>query len=171
VRKIATVVPLLVVLFAATLVPAAQADNRVEPPAECAGLVSKLANTLKKVVGSLTAVPPDPAKSAPQLGDVLGVLTELQSAKCLPAPPVSVPAAPVPTRALGPEQCLPLAMQLNAAVFGLLAKVVPGAAPPDATKLLPELTALLKTVSDALSACGLPAPPGGLPTVPTLPVQ
>jgi len=178
VKKIATVVPLLAVLFAATVIPAAATPSRaraqVDPPAACLDLVTKLGDTVKKVVAPLTAVPPDPSKVATPLGDVLGVLTQMQSSKCLPTPPVSVPAAPVavpgaPTGFQGPEQCLSAAMNLFSIVFGILSKVVPGAGVPDATKLLTEVTGLLKAVTDTLSACGLPAPPGGLPTVPSLP--
>ena len=168
-KKIAVVIPLLVVLFAGTVIPSAVAQNKVEPPAACLGLVTQLTDTLKKVVGSLTAVPPDPGKAAAPLGDILGLLTALQGSKCLPTPPVSVPVAAHSAGFQGPEQCLSVAMNLFSAVFGLLGKVVPGAGVPDVTKLLSEVTALLKTVTDALSACGLPAPPGGLPTVPSLP--
>ncbi|PRY42866.1 hypothetical protein [Umezawaea tangerina] len=179
-KKIATVVPLLVVLLTATTIPAGavpvRAEEQVAPPAACTALVTKLSDTVKKVIAPLTAVPPDTTKVAAPLGDVLGVLTEMQNTKCLPTPPVSVPAPPVAVPAVpgdelarGPEQCLSAAMNLFSIVFGLLAKVVPGAGVPDVTKLLAEVTGLLKALTDTLSACGLPTPPGGLPAAPGLP--
>lgn len=167
-KKTVTVISLVAVMFTASVVPAASSP-RVEPPAACAGLVTQLVDTLKKVIGSLTAIPPNPGNAAAPLGDILGVLSALQGAKCLPTPPVSVPGAPVEMAWQGPEECLPVVMSLFSNVFGLLGKVLPGAGAPDPTKLLSLVTDLLKTLTDALQKCGLPAPPGGLPTVPGLP--
>lgn len=173
-KKIATVIPLLAVLFAATLVPSAAAEHstaRADVPAACAGLVTQLTDTLKKVIGSVTALPPDPTAAAAPLGDILGLLTALQGAKCLPTPPISAPV-PLPVGELqyqGPEACLSVVMGLFGTVFSLLGQVVPGAGVPDITKLLGAVTGLLKTLTDALSACGLPVPAGGVPTLP-LPV-
>lgn len=179
VKKIAAVIPLLAVLLVATVIPATAAPSRVraqaDPPAACLDLVTKLSDTVKKVIAPLTALPPDPSKIAAPLGDILGVLTAMQSSKCLPTPPVSVPTPPVavpgvPTAELqGPEQCLSAAMNLFGIVFGLLSMVVPGTSVPDVTKLLTEVAGLLKSLTDTLTACGLPAPPGGLPTAPGLP--
>ncbi|GLZ35379.1 hypothetical protein Lesp02_75660 [Lentzea sp. NBRC 105346] len=175
-KKTVTVISLVAVMFTASVVPAASTPDRDDPPAACAGLVTQLVDTLKKVIGSLTAIPPNPGNAAAPLGDILGVLTALQGAKCLPTPPVSAPAGlPVPAGASsdvawqGPEECLPVVMSLFSNVFGLLGKVLPGAGLPDPTKLLSLVTDLLKTLTDALQKCGLPAPPGGLPTVPGLP--
>ncbi|TWP53522.1 hypothetical protein FKR81_06105 [Lentzea tibetensis] len=132
--------------------------------------MTQLVDTLKKVIGSLTALPPNPGNAAAPLGDILGVLSALQGAKCLPTPPVSAPVAlPVDLQWQGPEECLPVVMSLFSNVFGLLGKVLPGAGLPDPTKLLSLVTDLLKTLTDALQKCGLPAPPGGLPTLPGLP--
>ena len=174
-KKIATVIPLIAV-FAASVIPAAATPSRlqVDPPAACLDLVTKLSDAVKKAIAPLTALPPDPGKVAAPLGDVLGILTQMQSSKCLPTPPVSVPAPPVavpgaPTDFQGPEQCLSAAMNLFSIVFGILGKVVPGAGVPDVTKLLAEVTGLLKALTDTLSACGLPTPPGGLPAAPSLP--
>ncbi|MCS7480083.1 hypothetical protein ACFFQW_07370 [Umezawaea endophytica] len=178
-KKIATVIPLITVLFAASVIPAAAVPSRsqtvADPPAACLDLVTKLSDTVKKAIAPLTALPPDPGKVAAPLGDSLGVLTQMQSSKCLPTPPVSVPTPPievpvVPTTGFqGPEQCLSAAMNLFSIVFGILSKVVPGGGVPDVTKLLAEVTGLLKALTDTLAACGLPAPPGGLPSVPSLP--
>lgn len=169
-KKIATVIPLIVVLFAATLVPSAAADHSAnrDVPAACAGLVTQLTDTLKKVIASVTALPPNPAAAAAPLGDILGLLTALQGAKCLPTPPISAPV-PLPVAEMGyqgPEACLSVAMSLFGTVFSLLGQVVPGAGVPDVTKLLGAVTGLLKTLTDALSACGLPVPAGGVPTLP-----
>jgi hypothetical protein len=183
VKKIATVIPLLAVLLVATVIPAAATPSRLHaqpdpPAAACLDLVTKLSDTVKKVVAGLTALPPDPGKIAAPLGDIVGILTALQSSKCLPTPPVSVPAPPVAlpgvpgvpaAEARGPEQCLSAAMNLFSIVFGLLSKVVPGAGVPDVTKLLAEVTGLVKSLTDTLTACGLPMPPGGLPAAPSLP--
>lgn len=170
-KKTVTVISLVAVVFTASIVPAASAsDHRADPPAACAGLVTQLVDTLKKVIGSLTALPPNPGNAAAPLGDILGVLSALQGAKCLPTPPVSAPVAlPVDLQWQGPEECLPVVMSLFSNVFGLLGKVLPGAGLPDPTKLLSLVTDLLKTLTDALQKCGLPAPPGGLPTLPGLP--
>ena len=123
-KKIATVIPLLAVLLAATVIPAAATPSRLQaqadPPAACLDLVTKLSDTVKKVIAPLTALPPDPTKIAAPLGDVLAILTSLQSSKCLPTPPVSVPTPPValpgvPTAELqGPEQCLSAADRQSA---------------------------------------------------------
>ena len=182
-KKIVTVIPLLAVLVAASVIPAAAAPSRpqaqADPPAACLDLVTKLSDTVKKAIAPLTAVPPDPTKVAAPLGDAVGILTEMQTAKCLPTPPVSVPEPPVAlpgapglpttTKFQGPEQCLSAAMNLFSIVFGLLSEVVPGAGVPDVAKLLAEVTALLKALTDTLAACDLPAPPGGLPSAPSLP--
>ncbi|WP_158843342.1 hypothetical protein [Saccharothrix deserti] len=171
-KKFATVGSLLVVLFVAAVVaavvPGATAkENAAEPPVACAGLVAQFADTLKKVVGALTAVPPVPAEGAPALGDALGLLAALQDAKCLPKPPVS--ALPAEEQVLGPELCLSHVMAVFAGVYSVLGKVVVGAVPPDPTKLRNEVSAVLKTVHDMVQNCGLPVPPGGLPTVPNPP--
>jgi len=179
VKKIVTVIPLLAVLVAASVIPAAAAPSRLQaqadPPAACLDLVTKLSDTVKKAIAPLAALPPDPTKVAAPLGDSVGILTQMQTSKCLPTPPVSVPTPPValpgmPTKDFqGPEQCLSAAMNLFSIVFGLLSKVVPGAGIPDIAKLLAEVTALLKALTDTLAACDLPAPPGGLPSAPSLP--
>ncbi|HWO65255.1 MAG TPA: hypothetical protein VNO31_34985 [Umezawaea sp.] len=178
-KKIVTVIPLLAVLVAASVIPAAAAPSRLQaqadPPAACLDLVTKLSDTVKKAIAPLAALPPDPTKVAAPLGDSVGILTQMQTSKCLPTPPVSVPTPPValpgmPTKDFqGPEQCLSAAMNLFSIVFGLLSKVVPGAGIPDIAKLLAEVTALLKALTDTLAACDLPAPPGGLPSAPSLP--
>jgi hypothetical protein len=170
VKKTVTVVSLVAVIFTASIVPAASTPDRADPPAACAGLVTQLVDTLKKVIGSLTAVPPNPGDATAPLGDILGILTALQGAKCLPTPPVSAPVAvPVDLAWEGPEECLPVVMNLFSGVFGLLGKVLPGAGAPDVTAVLKLVTDLLKTLTDTLQKCGLPAPPGGLPTLPGLP--
>ncbi len=170
-KKFATIASLLVVLCAATVIPSATAKEQIPVPPACAGLVTQLSDTLKKVVGLLTAVPPNPTGTAPLLGDVLGLLNALQGAKCLPAAPVSAPGVEVPMQqAEAPEQCLSATLGVFASVFAVLSQVVPGAGVPDVPKLLKDLAALLKNLGDALKHCGLPEPPGGLPTVPSLPI-
>ncbi|ONI83360.1 hypothetical protein ALI22I_33070 [Saccharothrix sp. ALI-22-I] len=167
VRKFATTASLLAVLFALAVVPAATAEREAaEPPAACAGLVEQLAQTLKKVIEPLTTTPPVPGNAAAPLGDVLGLLAALQGAKCLPLPPVS---APVEQEFQGPKLCLSNTMAAFAGVYSVLIKVVPGAVPPEPTKVVAEVSTLLKTLNDMVKNCGLPAPPGGLPTMPKPP--
>lgn len=184
VRKFATTGSLVVVLCAVTTVPGATAERwaaerrAAEPPPACAPLVAQVAETMKKVIEPLTATPPVPGNAAPPLGDVLRQLAAMTVAKCLPMPPASPPASAEP-RFQGPwlqgpwfqapELCLSNAMLVAGGVFNVLGKVVPGAVPPNNDKLLAEVSALLKTMNDALQNCGLPAPPGGLPTVPKPP--
>jgi hypothetical protein len=122
-----------------------------------------LAETLKRVIEPLAANPPEPPKSAVPLAEVLGLLIALQGAKCLPIPSAAPPAA---QEFRGPELCLSNAMATLAGVFSVLSKVVPGAVAPDPGKLRAEVSALLKTMTETLANCGLPAPPGGLPTMP-----
>jgi hypothetical protein len=164
VRKFASIASLLAVLFAVAVVPAATAEREAaEPPAACAGLITQLAETLKRVIGPLTTNPPEPPKAAAPLVEVLGLLIAMQGAKCLPIPSVAPPGA---QEVRGPELCLSNALATLAGVFSVLSKVVPGAVAPDPGKLRAEVSALLKTMTETLTNCGLPAPPGGLPTVP-----
>ncbi|MEU7531570.1 hypothetical protein AB0A74_37965 [Saccharothrix sp. NPDC042600] len=125
-----------------------------------------MSDTLKKVVGALTGVPPAPATTAAPLGEAVGLLTALQGARCLPA----AGAAPLAHNAS--EQCLSNTMNVFASVFGVLGAVVPGApAAGDVPTLLKQVSALLKNLGDALENCGLPEPSGGLPTAPSPPVR
>lgn len=160
-RKFTSIASLLAVLFAVAVVPAATAQrDTAEPPVACAGLITQLADTLKNVIEPLTTSPPDPPKAAAPLVDVLGLVVAAQGAKCLPVPPVGG------QRFQGPELCLSNALAVLAGVFSVLSKIVPGAVPPEPSKLRAEVSALLKTLNDTVQNCGLPAPPGGLPTVP-----
>ena len=175
-RKTITALSLVAVLFTASSVPAASATPAApELPAACAGLVTDLAGKLTKVVGSLLPIPNIGAVT-PLIGDLLGLVTALQSSGCLPTPPVSVPSLPVPVKAVaysGPvDQCLPVVLNLISTIAGLGGTILGAASGglPDVGKVTGLLTTLLKTVTDLLSKCGLPAPPGGLPTLPGLPL-
>ncbi|WP_106613679.1 hypothetical protein [Saccharothrix carnea] len=166
-RKFATIGTVLAVVLAVAVIPAASAQRHsAEPPAACAGLVTQLADTLKKAIEPLAANPPAPDKVAAPLGDVLRLLVAMTAAKCLPTPPTSAPAE---VRAHGPELCLSQAMAVFAGLFSVLSKVVPGAVAPDPGKLRGEVQAWLKAVADAVQTCGLPAPPDGMPTMPNPP--
>ncbi|MFJ6672200.1 hypothetical protein ACIQMJ_13915 [Actinosynnema sp. NPDC091369] len=163
-RKIATIGTVLAVLLAVAVIPAASARRQsAEPPAACAGLVTQLADTLKKVIEPLAANPPTPDKAAVPLGDALRVLVAMTASKCLPTPPMTAPAE---SRFHGPELCLSQAMTSFAGLFSVLSKVVPGAVAPDPGKLRGEVQGWLKVVGDTVTTCGLPAPPGGMPTMP-----
>ncbi|HEX7304825.1 hypothetical protein [Lentzea sp.] len=173
-KKTIAAFSLVAALFTASSVPAASAAPAPQLPAACAGLVQDLAAKLKKTVGSLVPVP-NVGAVKPMIGDLLGLVTAMQGAGCLPTPPVSVPGVPLPVKAIpyaGPtDVCLPVVLNLVSAVAGLGGTVLgaAGGGLPDVGKLTALLTTLLKTVTDLLTKCGLPAPPGGLPTVPSLP--
>ncbi|WP_461121630.1 hypothetical protein [Saccharothrix stipae] len=168
-NKFATMGTVLAVVFAVAVIPAASAQRRsAEPPAGCAGLVTQLAETVKKAIEPLAANPPAPDKAAAPLGDALRLLVGMTAAKCLPAPPASAPAQ-AEAQFQGPELCLSHAMAVFAGLFSVLSKIVPGAVAPDPGKLRAEVQAWLKTVTTALENCGLPAPPGGMPTLPNPP--
>jgi hypothetical protein len=176
VKKTITALSLVAALFTASAIPAASASPAApELPAACAGLVTDLAGKLTKTVSSLLPVP-NVGAVTPLIGDMLGLVTAMQSSGCLPTPPVSVPAVPLPAKAVeyaGPvDQCLPVVMNLIASVAGLGGTVLgaAGGGVPDVGKVTGLLTTLLKTVTDLLGKCGLPAPPGGLPALPGLPV-
>ncbi|MFD1146712.1 hypothetical protein [Saccharothrix hoggarensis] len=165
-RKFAATGSLLAVLLAVVAIPAATAEREVvAPPPACTGLVTQLGETLKTATAPLTATPPEPPKAAAPLGDVLHLLVSMQGARCLPRPPASASAEAEP-QARKPELCLSTTMAVFGGVFAVLAKVVPGAVPPDPAKLRNEVSALLKTMNALLTNCGLPAPAGGLPTLP-----
>ncbi|MEU4741325.1 hypothetical protein AB0G02_12800 [Actinosynnema sp. NPDC023658] len=168
-KKCVTIGSLLAVLLATAVVPAATAarEAAAEPPAACAGMVSQLADSVKKVVEPLAAAPPAPDKAATPLADTLVLLVGMTAAKCLPAPPLSKPPAEV--RFQGPELCLSHSMAVFAGAFSVLSKIVPGAVAPDPGKLRGEVQGWLKTLNDALQNCGLPAPAGGMPTLPNPP--
>ena len=163
-RKFATIGTVLAVVFTVAVIPAASARRlSAEPPAACAGLVTQLADTLKKVVEPLAADPPAPDKAAVPLGDVLRLLVAMTAAKCLPTPPT---AAPAEVRSHGPELCLSQDLAMFAGAFSVLSKIVPGAVAPDPGKLRVEVQTWLKLVDEALKSCGLPVPEGGMPTMP-----
>ncbi|SES34297.1 hypothetical protein [Lentzea albida] len=174
-KKTITALSLVAALFTASTIPAATASPAApELPAACAGLVTDLAGKLQKTIASLLPLP-NVGAVTPLIGDLLGLVTAMQSAGCLPTPPVSVPGVPLPAKAAeyaGPAECLPVVLNLIASVAGLGGTVLGAAsgALPDVGKLTGLLTTLLKTVTDLLSKCGLPAPPGGLPTLPGLPL-
>ena len=176
-KKTITALSLVAALFTASSVPAASASPAApELPAACAGLVTDLAGKLTKVVGSLLPIP-NVAAVTPLIGDLLNLVTALQSSGCLPTPPVSVPGGvPLPAKAAeynGPvDQCLPVVLNLISSIAGLGGTILgaAGGGLPDVGKITGILTTLLKTVTDLLQKCGLPAPPGGLPALPALPV-
>jgi hypothetical protein len=175
VKKTITALSLVAALFTASTIPAASASPAApELPAACAGLVTDFAAKLKKAVASLVPVPNVEAVK-PLIGDLLGLVTALQNAGCLPTPPVSAPGVPLPARAAeytGPaDQCLPVVLNLIAAIAGLGGTVLGAAGgPPDVAKITAMLTTVLDTVKDLLGKCGLPAPPGGLPALPGVPL-
>ena len=163
-RTFATIGSVLAVVLAVAVIPAASAQRQsAEPPAACGGLVTELAGALKKAVEPLAANPPTPDKAVVPMTDVIRLLVAMTAAKCLPVPPVTAPAE-APAR--GPELCLSQALATFAGAFSVLSKIVPGAVPPDPGKLRAEVQVWLKTASDAVQSCGLPAPPGGMPTLP-----
>jgi hypothetical protein len=167
VKKFATIGTVLAVVLAVAVIPAASAQRlSAEPPAACAGLVTQLADTLKKAIEPLAANPPTPDKAAVPMGDALRLLVAMTAAKCLPTPPMTAPAD---ARFQGPELCLSQSMAMFAGLFSVLSKIVPGAVAPDPGKLRAEVQGWLKTVTDALATCGLPAPPGGMPAFPNPP--
>ncbi|MCE7000614.1 hypothetical protein LZG04_38235 [Saccharothrix sp. S26] len=170
-RTFVTFGSVLAVVLAVAVIPAASAQRQAEPPAACAGLVDQLATTLKAAVEPLAAKPPTPDKAVVPLGDSLRVLVGLTAAKCLPTPPMSAPAEvrSPDVEPRGPELCLSRSMATFAGLFSVLSKIVPGAVAPDAGKLRGEVQNWLKTVNDTVSTCGLPAPPGGMPTLPNPP--
>ncbi|GAA3668665.1 hypothetical protein GCM10022267_64140 [Lentzea roselyniae] len=175
-KKTITALSLVAALFTASSVPAASATPAAqELPAACAGLVTDLAGKLTKVVSSLLPVP-NVGAVTPLIGDLLGLVSALQGAGCLPTPPVSAPGVPLPVKAAeysGPvDQCLPVVLNLVSSIAGLGGTILgaAGGGLPDIGKITGILTTLLKTVTDLLQKCGLPAPPGGLPTLPGLPL-
>jgi hypothetical protein len=175
VKKTITALSLVAALFTASSVPAASASPAApELPAACAGLVTDLAGKLTKVVGSLLPIP-NVAAVTPLIGDLLGLVSALQSSGCLPALPVSAPV-PLPVKAVaysGPvDQCLPVVLNLVSTIAGLGGTILGAASGglPDVGKITELLTTLLKTVTELLNKCGLPAPPGGLPALPGLPL-
>ncbi|GHH46030.1 hypothetical protein [Lentzea cavernae] len=174
-KKTITALSLVAALFTASTIPAASASPAApELPAACAGLVQDLAGKLTKTISSLLPLP-NVGAVTPLIGDMLNLVTAMQSSGCLPALPVSAPV-PLPVRAAeytGPvDQCLPVVLNLISTIAGLGGTVLgaAGGALPDVGKVTGLLTTLLKTVTDLLSKCGLPAPPGGLPTLPGLPL-
>ncbi|MFD9703715.1 hypothetical protein [Lentzea sp. NPDC059081] len=173
-KKTIAALSLVAALFTASSVPAASAAPAApQLPAACAGLVQDLAGKLKKTVTGLLPLP-NVGAVTPLVGDLLGLVTAMQNSGCLPTPPVSVPV-PLPVKAadyVGPvDKCLPVVLNLISSVAGLGGTVLGavGGGLPDVGKLTTLLTTLLKTVTDLLTKCGLPAPPGGLPTLPGLP--
>jgi hypothetical protein len=90
--------------------------------------------------------------------------------------PTSGLPVPVPAKGVeyaGPvDQCLPVVLNLISSIAGLGGTILgaAGGGLPDVGKITGILTTLLKTVTDLLSKCGLPAPPGGLPALPGLPL-
>ncbi|MEU7477655.1 hypothetical protein AB0A63_16820 [Lentzea sp. NPDC042327] len=170
-KKTITALSLAAALFAASTVPAASVTTAApEPPAACADLVSDLAAKLKKAVASLVPTP-DVAALTPLVGDVLAILTAMQDAGCLPAPPVSAPSVPAPVTAKtyeGPaDQCVAAVLNLISSVAGLGGTVLGAAAgaQPDAAKLTELLKGVLKDAEDLLAKCGLPKPSGGMPAM------
>ncbi|WP_394616024.1 hypothetical protein JNUCC0626_40975 [Lentzea sp. JNUCC 0626] len=176
-KKTITALSLVAALFTASTIPAASAAPAApELPAACAGIVTDLAGKLTKTVSSLLPLP-NVGAVTPLIGDMLGLVTALQSSGCLPALPTSGLPVPVPVKEgveyAGPvDQCLPVVLNLVSTIAGLGGTVLgaAGGALPDVGKLTGLLTTLLKTVTDLLSKCGLPAPPGGLPALPGLPL-
>jgi len=167
VKKAITALSLVAALFTSSSVPATSASPAApEPPAACAGLVQDFAAKLKQAVGALVPTP-DVAAVKPLIGDLLVLLTAMQNAGCVPAPPVSPPSAPSPAKAFessaAPEECLAAVLNVISGVAGLGGAVLGGA---DAAKITELLKALLQTVNDTLGKCGLPVPPGGMPAMP-----
>lgn len=174
-KKTITALSLVAALFTASSVPAASATPAApELPAACAAIVTDLAGKLTKVVSSLLPLP-NVGAVTPLIGDLLGLVTALQSSGCLPALPTSGLPVPVPVKGVayaGPvDQCLPVVMNLISSIAGLGGTILgaAGGGLPDVGKITGILTTLLKTVTDLLQKCGLPAPPGGLPALPGLP--
>ena len=166
-KKAITALSLVAALFTSSSVPATSASPAApEPPAACAGLVQDFAAKLKQAVGALVPTP-DVAAVKPLIGDLLVLLTAMQNAGCVPAPPVSPPSAPSPAKAFesaaAPEECLAAVLNVISGVAGLGGAVLGGA---DAAKITELLKALLQTVNDTLGKCGLPVPPGGMPAMP-----
>ncbi|ANZ38187.1 hypothetical protein BBK82_21095 [Lentzea guizhouensis] len=132
--------------------------------------MTDLAEKLKKAVAGLVPVP-DVGAVTPLIGDMLGIVTAMQSAGCLPTPPVSAPSVPAPVTAMayeGPaDQCLSAVLNLISSIAGLGGAVLGAAAgaQPDVAKLTELLKGLLKNANDLLTKCGLPAPPGGMPAL------
>ncbi|WP_329789403.1 hypothetical protein V1227_34525 [Lentzea sp. DG1S-22] len=174
-RKTITALSLVAALVTASAVPAASSSPAApEVPAACAALVHDFADKLKKAVSSL-APTPDVAAVTPLIGDLLGLVTAMQNAGCLPTPPVSAPGAPAPARTAEQtapaDQCLPAVLDLIAAVAALGGTILgAGATPPDAAKVTELMNAVLKAAKELLGKCGLPVPPGGLPASPGAPV-
>ncbi|MEV6240823.1 hypothetical protein [Lentzea sp. NPDC051838] len=176
-KKTITALSLVAALFTASSTPAALATPAApELPAACAGLVTDLAGKLTKTVTSLLPLP-NLGAVTPLIGDLLGLVSALQSSGCLPALPVSAPV-PLPVKAVeytGPvDQCLPVVLNLISSIAGLGGTVLGalGGGLPDVGKITGILTTLLKTVTDLLQKCGLPVPAGGLPSLPIpLPVE
>ncbi len=170
-----TALSLVAALFTASSVPAASVSPAAqEVPPACTALVQDFAKKLKEVVDSLLPAPNTGAVT-PLIGDLLGIVTEMQNAGCLPATPVSAPAAPRPATAMtyeGPaDQCLSAVLHLISSVAGLGGTVLGAAAgaPPDVAKITELLKVVLKNADDLLAKCELPAPPGGMPAVPGAP--
>jgi hypothetical protein len=176
VKKTITALSLVAALFTASTIPAASATPAApELPAACAAIVTDLTGKLTKVISSLLPLP-NVGAVTPLIGDLLGLVTALQSSGCLPVLPTSGLPVPVPVKGVeyaGPvDQCLPVVMNLISTIAGLGGTVLGAASGglPDVGKITGILTTLLKTVTDLLSKCGLPAPPGGLPALPALPL-
>lgn len=176
-KKTITALSLVAAVFTASTIPAASAAPAApELPAACAAIVTDLAGKLTKVVSSLLPLP-NVGAVTPLIGDLLGLVTALQSSGCLPALPTSGLPVPVPVKGVaayaGPvDQCLPVVMNLISTIAGLGGTILgaAGGGLPDVGKITGILTTLLKTVTELLSKCGLPAPPGGLPALPGLPL-
>ena len=169
-RKTITALSLVAALFAASTVPAASVTPaEPDPPAACKTLAADLAAKLKQTIGSLVPAP-DVNALKPLIGDLLAIVAAMQKAGCLPALPVSAPAAPLPAKAAyaaPADECLSAVLNLISGVAGLGGAVLAAA---DAAKITELLKALLATADDLLDKCDLPAPPGGMPPAPGAPL-
>ncbi|HEX8867238.1 MAG TPA: hypothetical protein VF821_16385, partial [Lentzea sp.] len=148
-KKTITALSLVAALFTASSTPAALATPAApELPAACAGLVTDLAGKLTKTVSSLLPLP-NVGAVTPLIGDLLGLVTALTSAGCLPALPTSGLPVPVPVvKYNGPvDQCLPVVLNLISTIAGLGGTILGAASGglPDVGKITGILTTLLKT--------------------------
>lgn len=125
----------------------------------CTALTTDLVGQISSASTGLLGVPPNVSAVTGLVGTLLGDVTALQSAGCLPAVP--------PAAGTTPTACVPDTATLLSDVFALLADLT--STPPNVTGAVSELTAALSSVSGLINAGCLPSVP--LPTLPTLPAR
>jgi hypothetical protein len=125
--------------------------------AACTALAEQLVSQVTGIGTGLLAVPPNVSAATGLVGQVLGDVTALQSAGCLPALP--------PTGTGTPTVCVPDVAKLLSDAFALLADLT--AATPNVTGAVSTVSELVSDLSGLVTAKCLPSVT--LPSIPGLP--